>query len=498
MTYKIAIAELKQESNTSAAPTTIEDFESFHLFYDEESIYQMRSTNSEISGFLQVLEGDQVEIHPVMATFAVSGGPVERKTFDELTSHLVAKLSEIENLDGLLLALHGALVTADFPDGDAEILRRIREAIGADIPISVTMDLHANLTQQKVELVRTISGFHTCPHVDLRETGIRAANLLLGIIKKNIFPKMHLVKLPLVIPASKHLDFEPGIYKDILDFAYLKKWQGVLDISIFTVQPWLDIADLGCAVLVIADSDPHISQKVSNQIAQNIWMRRTELTSVNLLEPRIALVEAFAFSSGPVVLSDLADGTMAGSPGDSPVVLKELIEMQPTKKVYVSIADPVFVEGIKGLQIGSHIDSKIGATWGAKYYEPIEISGELISLSDASFKFSQRSYSGMRIDMGLTAVVRIGNIYLVATSKPATTTDPAFYTAVGLDVHEAQIVIVKTHAGFRDGYRDIAKKFYLLKTPGMSSDDIPNLPYKNISRPIFPWDQDTNWSPIHL
>jgi microcystin degradation protein MlrC len=189
---------------------------------------------------------------------------------------------------------------------------------------------------------------------------------------------------------------------------------------------------------------------------------------------------------------------MAGSPGDSPVVLKELIEMQPTKKVYVSIADPAFVEGIKGLQIGSHIDSKIGATWGAKYYEPIEISGELISLSDASFKFSQRSYSGMRIDMGLTAVVRIGNIYLVATSKPATTTDPAFYKAVGLDVNEAQIVIVKTHAGFRDGYRDIAKKFYLLKTPGMSSDDIPNLPYKNISRPIFPWDQDTNWSPIHL
>jgi len=453
MSFTVAIAEVKQETNTSAPPTTLKDFEDFHLFYGDQIKTVLGDVNSEIAGFYEVLSKEDVEIVPIIATFAVSGGPVNTNSFEYLVSYLTENLSKIERLDGLLIALHGALVTDHFHDGDSELLRRVREVVGTDIPISVTMDLHGNITKSKVELATTISGFHTCPHVDLKETGARAAKLLMGVLKREINPRMEL----------------------------------------FTVQPWLDIEELGWAVVVIANNSREEAAATAKIIASNIWQKRELLSFTELLDPGEAIALALNQESGPIILSDLADGTMAGSPGDSPVVLRAAIEIAPKKKVFISICDPEFVKKAEAIGSGETIASEIGATWGRNFYQPLKISGQIISITNAEFTFTQKSYLGMKMQMGMTALIKISNIYLVVTSNPATTTDPAYYAAVGLDVLEAQVVVVKTHAGFRDGYRNIAKGFYLLNTPGMSSDDIKNLPYKNIERPKYPWDAKMNW-----
>jgi microcystin degradation protein MlrC len=429
----------------------------------------------------------------VIATFAVSGGPVDRDTFNYLTNYLTQELSKIEKLDGILIALHGALVSEDFQDGDSEILRRIREVVGNEMPICVTMDLHANVTESNVDLATTISGFHTCPHVDLQETGARAARLLMGILKEEISPSMEFIKLPLVVPASNHIDFEPGTYKDVLDFAFSKEIEPIIDISVFTVQPWLDIKEVGWSVIVIANKSKAKASLTAKEIATNIWSNRESLTSTTLMDPREAITMALKQEKGPIVLSDLADGTMAGSPGDSPVVLKAAIEIEPTKTVFISICDPKFAEVAKEIGAEGVISSEIGATWGRLFYDPLRIEGQIISVGNCEFTFTQKSYLGMKMNMGLTALIKISNIYLVVTSNPTTTTDPAYYSAVGLDVTKAQIVVVKTHAGFRDGYRDLARAFYLLDTPGMSSDNIKTLPYKNIERPKYPWDTAMVW-----
>lgn len=493
MPFTIAIAELKQESNTSAAPTTLKDFEDFHLYFDGRIKIELGDSNSEVAGFLEILEKQDAVIIPIIATFAVSGGPVEKETFDYLTHRLTEKLSQIEELDGILIALHGALVSEDFQDGDSEILRRVRSVVGDKIPICVTMDLHANITQSKVALATTICGFHTCPHVDLKETGLRAANLLMGILDHQIAPKMEYIKLPLVVPASNHIDFEPGAYKDILDFAFSKEINPIIDVSIFTVQPWLDIKEVGCSVVVVSDNSKLEALKTAKLIAENIWSKRELLTSTKLMDPHEAIELALKEEKGPIILSDLADGTMAGSPGDSPVVLKALLEIKPGKTAFVSICDPEFVAKAAKLGVGNSISSEIGGTWGKLFYEPTEIIGQIVSVEDAEFTFSQKSYLGMKMKMGMTALIKLDNIYLVVTSNPTTTTDPAYYASVGLDVLTAQIVVVKTHAGFRDGYRDVAKAFYLLDTPGMSSDDIAHLPYRNIERPKYPWDRSMVW-----
>ena len=493
MPRTVVIAEIKQETNTSAAPTTLKDFEDFHLYFGDQIRVSLGRSNSEIAGFLEILDKEDVIVVPVIATFAVSGGPVERDTFNYLTNYLTKELSKIEKLDGILIALHGALVTEDFQDGDSEILRQIREVVGNEIPVCVTMDLHGNVTESKVALATTISGFHTCPHVDLQETGARAARILMGILKEEISPSMEFIKLPLVVPASNHIDFEPGTYKNVLDFAFSKEIEPVIDISVFTVQPWLDIKEVGWSVIVIADKSEEQASLTAKEIARNIWSNRESLTSTRLMAPHEAIVIALKQEEGPIVLSDLADGTMAGSPGDSPVVLKAAIEIEPTKTVFISICDPKFAEAAKEIGAGGSISSEIGATWGRHLYDPLKIEGQIISVGNCEFTFTQKSYLGMKMNMGLTALIKISNIYLVVTSNPTTTTDPAYYSAVGLDVTKAQVIVVKTHAGFRDGYRGLARAFYLLDTPGMSSDNIKNSPYKNIERPKYPWDAAMVW-----
>jgi len=495
MALRIAIAELKQESNTFAKFTNLEDFKSFHLYEGTQISSSMKNTNSEISGFFEVLEENDCDIFPIMAAFSMSGGPVNEDTFNELVNTLVSKISKLGHLDGILIALHGAMVTEGFADADAEILQRIRNLVGTQIPICVSMDLHANLTTKKMDLATSISGFHTCPHTDLKLTGIRAAKILMRILKQESQPKMVMIKLPLVIPASMHLDSHPGPYQDVLSYAFSKTDLGLIDISVFTVQPWLDIENLGSAVLVVAEGNLNNAGAIANDIALNIWEKRHELNNLKLHEVGPTLEKAYASNSSPIILSDLADNNMAGSPGDSTVVIEQVISMNNNKIVFSTITDPVFVENNMKLKIGEFVTGKIGGLYGSDFYHPIEISGEIISKGDISFILSQQSYHGYKVNLGNTIVIKINQLFIVVTSKPAMTSDPKLYQSVGLDIDQAHVIVVKSHAAFKDGYRNLMKDFYLLNTPGMSSDNLSQLKFKNIKDPLYPWDKETKFHP---
>ena len=163
---RVIIAELKQESNTFAPLTTVEDFNGFHLIYGDEVIEKLHGTNSEIAGFLNILEAKGHEAIPIMAAFAVSGGPLTSEAYKFLTDHLYSGIQSAGKIDGVLLALHGAMVSVGELDADGAIIERVRELVGSDVPIMVTMDLHANITNKKVKNATTISGFLTCPHID--------------------------------------------------------------------------------------------------------------------------------------------------------------------------------------------------------------------------------------------------------------------------------------------------------------------------------------------
>ena len=272
---RVIIAELKQESNTSAPLTTIEDFNGFHLLYENEVIEKLKGTNSEIAGFLNVLEAEGHEAIPIMAAFAVSGGPLNSEAYNFLTNRLYSGIKSAGKIDGVLLALHGAMVSVDELDADGTIIEKVRELVGLEVPIMVTMDLHANITKKKIANATTISGFRTCPHIDLIETGERAARMLCGILDGTSNPTMAWQKVPMVTPACKQIDFKPGPYRDLLQENISLDLRGAIDSSAFTVQPWLDIPELGYGAIVITENDVALAKELTSQLAKKMWDLRS-------------------------------------------------------------------------------------------------------------------------------------------------------------------------------------------------------------------------------
>ena len=211
------------------------------------------------------------------------------------------------------------------------------------------------------------------------------------------------------------------------------------------------------------------------------------------MPPDEAIRRALGRSDGPVVLSDCADGTGAGSPGDATAVIAALLAADPPLPAYVCVRDPEVAARAAEIGVGGQIDSLIGGKLDHVYNQPVRFTGEVISVGPASFRFGGAGYTGVEMDMGLCAVIRWHNISLLVVSNAVFTVDPAMYRAVGLDPASARIVVVKSHIQFRAGYEGIAKEIILLDTPGMSSDHLETLDFRRVSRPIFPLDRDIDY-----
>jgi microcystin degradation protein MlrC len=492
---RIAIGELKQETNTFAVTaTTLADFRAWHLWDDQDVIRHSRGTNTEVAGFLDLLEEAGAEAVPTLATFAMSGGPVTAETVTALRAALIDRLIAARPLDGVLLALHGAMVVEDDDDADGTTIAAVRAAIGPDVPLVVTMDLHANITRRCVEQADVIVGFRTSPHVDLRATGQRAARLLVRWLNGDVRPVMAFAKIPMVVPASTHMHHVPGPFQRLMDATAAAEGGAVLAASAFTVQPWLDIAEMGFATVVVTDDDAALARQVACRLAEQAWRERTVFLETRLVAPADAIRVALARADGPVVLSDCADGTGAGSPGDATAVLAALLAADPAKPALICVRDPQVAAEAAATGVGGVIDTRVGGKLDSDYNQPVTFRGTVDWAGSASFRFGGAGYTGVEMEMGPSAVLRWHNVSLLVVSNSVMTVDPALYRAVGLEPATAQIVVVKSHIQFRAGYEEIAKEIILLDSPGMSSDQLTALDFRRVPRPLFPLDAWTSYT----
>jgi microcystin degradation protein MlrC len=493
---RVAIAELKQETNTFVPrPTTLADFQAWHLWHGDDVLTGLADTNSEVAGFLDVLAEAAIEPVPVLATFAMSGGPVATETYERLLADLLAGLEAAAPLNGVLLALHGAMVTETDDDPDGAILAAVRAAIGPAMPLVVSMDVHANLTRRSVEQVDAIVGFRTAPHIDQRETGQRAAWIMVRMLRDGLRPAGAFVKIPMVVPASTHIHHRPGPYQRLMRAAASAESEQIVAANVFTVQPWLDIDELGFAAVAYTDGDPALAATVARDLAARAWAERDAFMQLDLVPIETAIARAVAASAGPIVLSDLADGTGAGSPGDATAVIAGLLAADLNGPAYVCVRDPEAAAAAIAAGVGATVELRVGAKMDTVFNQPVTLRGTVTFAGPASFRFGGGGYTGVEMDMGDCAVVQAGQVFVLIVSNAVFTIDPAMYRAVGLKPERARIVVVKSHGQFRAGYDDLARQIILLDSPGMSSDHLKSLPFRRIPRPMFPFDRDMEFAP---
>jgi microcystin degradation protein MlrC len=392
----------------------------------------------------------------------------------------------------VFLALHGAMVAEGYEDATGEVLRALRAEIGPDLPLVGTLDLHANVTRRMVNQAAVLVGYHTVPHIDLYETGQRGIELLLAAIQGHAQPVTALRRLPMLLPAENGRTTDGPCAEVMEQVRALEKRPGILDVSVFSVQPWLDVHDVGCSVVVIADGDRHLAEKEADRLADEFWKRRRAF-NIELTPTSEAIRYALGHDQGPFILSDSADAPSSGAPGDSTVVLEALLNAQPTKDCYLNIVDPQAVEEMIQAGVRREVTLRIGAKFAPALYRAVEVTGWVTLISDGDFVQKGPGLQGVTLHRGRTAVLRIGHVYLVVMERPVMQWDAELYRSVGLEPRDAQIVVVKSPAAFRATYEPFAAEILILDASGVCSPNLPLLPFKRVRRPLYPLDDFEDW-----
>lgn len=493
---KVAIAKIFQETDTfNPKPFTLDDFKRFGVYFGDTILDQFRGVG-EIGGFIEAAESDpdDIELIPIICATSWAGGRWTSEAMDFLKDSLLTGLNGILPVDGVLISLHGAMASEYVDDASGYLLSAIRTAIGDNIPMVCTLDHHANLTSLMVEATDALVAYRECPHTDSVETGFQGAKILFSILRGEISPTVSWQKIPMLTPIEKFFTAELPL-KSWFDKALeYETMQDVLSTSLFPVQPWLDVPELGWAAYVVTDNEREFAQELAINLANHAWHIRHKFTNASSISPDKAIQRAHTMKGRPIILADGGDNMNSGAPGDSTCLLRELLEYKNLDTTLITMVDPEGVDQLVAAGMGAEVTLYLGGKTDNIFSRPVEVTGQVTRISDG--KILSTGHLPIEFNMGRTVLFEVGNIKIVISEYPGPSHEPGVFKHIGLDPKMAKIVVVKTPVGFRVSYRDIMKDFIVVDCPGLSTPHLETLDFSNIPRPIFPLDDLQEWSQV--
>ena len=487
---RIGVGSIFQESNQFAATQT--DLALFRNSYVHEggALLQLAGTDCEVAGILATCANAGAQAVPLLAARSVSGGVLSDACYIELKETLLARLRAAPPLDGLILAMHGSMVTASQEDPEGDLLDAVRRIVGPDLPIVMTLDLHAHVTARMVSQANALVSFTHYPHDDTYSTGERGATLLLRTVQGGVRPVMALAKVPIICGACNGQTFGDGPMAHLTRRARrLETQPGILSVSCFQVHPYNDLPGMGCGSIVVTDNDPALAANEAHALAAEFWERRRAFETEHLPVAE-AVARGRQVEGGPVLLVDTADCAGGGAPGDSVALLRELLALGVDEPAFLMVVDAAAAQACGRAGIGQTVSLQVGysldPTWGL----PVPVSGVVRRLSDGSFLYDGGLFGGTWASMGLSAVLQIGSIELLVMSQPTYDWGDEQFRSLGMDVRRARFIGVKNPMNYRHAYRDLMKAAFIIDTPGPTPAHVRNLNYERMQRPFFPLDEE--------
>jgi len=492
---RVAILGLLHESNTFlSTKTEYANFASTSMTRGRALVDRWSGTHHELGGFLAGIEESGLEPAPAMATFAVPSGTISKAAYERLVSELLESLRAVMPVAGLLVALHGATVSEEFTDADGEILRRIRSITGPDLPIMVTLDLHANISLAMVSRSTAIVAYRSNPHLDQFERGHEAALLLAQTLEEKILPVQALEMPPLVIQISRQYTAEYPARELYDDLKEVLIWPGILSASVAMGFYYSDVEEMGASFLATADRDEALAKKAARWMADRAWKRRHEFVG-DLPNPERAVRMAVKSAKKPVVLMDVGDNVGGGSPADSTILIAEILR-QRARNALLVLHDPESVKLCVEAGVRATVELEVGAKTGCLHGIPVPVRGRVRTLSDGIFLETQVRHGGWGGgDQGTTAVVETDESHtIVLTSLRMAPMSLEQILSLGIHPERKDILIVKGVVAPRAAYEPIAGEIILVDTPGVTGDNPARFKYTRRRRPLFPLEPDTSWS----
>jgi microcystin degradation protein MlrC len=490
---RIGILEILQESNSmNPVRTERADFERFGVAAGAEVLARYGEVGT-LAGFLRGMAAWQEKAEPVglVRLHTWPCGPLSSETLAWILALLRTQLRAAGRLDGLLCSLHGSMVGEGEDDVEGAVLGVVREALGPAVPVVATLDLHAFVTPRMVELASALVAYHTSPHIDQVQTGVRAAGVLRRI-HAGARPRSGTRRIPMISIAeaqSTALDPLKPIYERVVS---LEQEPGVLSSAVLMTQGWLDLPGLGWSTLVVTDGDEERAGRIADELADACWAVRERLTE-DFLSARESVDAAIAHRGAPVVIADGADATNSGAGGDSVHLLEEFLTRDIPGGALTIMVDREAVAEAMRVGEGGAFRFAVGGKRDRIFSKPLPVSGKVERIAPARYVLSGHGGHNLPVDMGRSAVVRLRDVTLLLVESPGPGSTPLMYRCVGLEPRAYKIVVVKSPAGFRAEYGPLASLIILADCPGCASPRYERLPYRRISRPLWPLDEIPDW-----
>ncbi|MGV1838151.1 M81 family metallopeptidase [Rhizobium rhizogenes] len=432
--------------------------------------------------YFAFLRDYDAEFLPTIHARAIAGGPVARHTYEAFKAEFLERLKPLLPLDGLYLAMHGAMYIEGMEDAEGDWITAARALVGDDCLLSASYDLHGNITQRIIDALDMYSTYRTAPHIDVEETMRRAVKMLTESLKTGVKPILLWAPIPVVLPgertstvdepAKSLYDLLPGI--DAID--------GVWDASLMVGYVWAD-EPRATAAAIMTGTDRSVLEREAKRLAQAYWdVRRDFVFGCETGSIEECVAKAITSPTTPVVLAESGDNPTGGGVGDRADVLAELIAKGADGVVFAGIADKAATEACYAGGVGAKLDLTVGASLDTKGSKPVRAEFTvkfLLQTDDAADR---------------QAVVSIGGIDLVLSAKRRPYHNIADFTRLGLDPHQAKIIVVKS------GYLSpelapIANPNLMALSPGVVDQFVERLPRLRKQKPTYPFDKDFAFAP---
>lgn len=496
MTFTVLTAEFVSENNTFKKDMTeLHDFEVDCLIEGDAAIAARGHANTELAGFVDVArEAGWRMVHAISA-LASPAGPVSRTAYDHIAGVICREaVAHKGQIDGILLSLHGAQVCEFCEDGEGELLRRLRAIVGPDLPISVTLDLHANATIAMAEGAQIWVSYKTYPHVDMLECGRQAARLLNDAMAGRTRP----VTLRRAVPMMEEINSgrsDVGPMVALYDLARRQESEpGILSVSLNSGFPDADILEMGPSVFVTYDSAVPEAKSCAATIADTharaIWDARFSGQNQFLsVEKAVAVAKEFDTSDGPLLIADYADNPGSGAYGDATNLLRAMLEGKLQNAVLAPMIDPEAAAALHRHRVGETVTLDIGGKCDPAFGGgPLSLTGTITCLSDGNYRGDGPMLGGLNHTFGLTAVLRVDGIDILIVTEREQMLDRQQLYAFGIDPTQKSVLALKSMQHFRAAFEPLAGKVIVCDSGALSTPDVTRRPYKNVRRPIWPLD----------
>lgn len=498
----IVVVCVSHETNTfSPVPTPLTSFGIGQgPLRGEDAYTSFRGTGTATGGLIELAEkiGARVEV-PLVARCLPSSA-VEDAAYEAITDELcdaVAKARRAGKCDALFMELHGAMVTQSLEDGDGPLLQRLR-ALDPDLPIALSLDFHGNVTADMVSAPTSVVAYKTFPHLDMKETGIRTGEITLAAMADKVQPVRVWGNIPLLVHMQR-MNTSDQPLKDLMQMAVdAEKIPGVLAVSILPGFPLADTREAGLSCVVVTDGDEALGIEIRNKILKHAWAHRADYT----IEPEpleVSVAKAKALDGGPWMLLDVADTCNSGGGLDSVSLLQEMERQGLSDVAAAPVCDPAAVQELMAAGTGAMVEISLGekiptpSVPGKR--EPWRIKGRVGPVHDDDLIVEGPVFTGTRQRIGPAVSFETETMQIVVTSGRAEPLDPGIFRCVGINPFDKKYIVLKSRMQCKPAFLPHCKGFLDCNAFGVTTSDYRLFDYRNLRRPIYPFNPDTQWEP---